>query len=144
MRGVQIVLAVLEEGGRVLLERRPPVGLLAGMWAFPEAVAGEVRMGTAVDDDRARRSVLAAATDRGGIAVGEPVPLAPIEHRFTHMVATYEPWVVPVARVAADDSRAWVDPAAPNDLPVPVAQQKVLERLAALASRSQRDTAGAV
>ena len=49
-----------------------------------------------------------------------------MEHRFTHLRATYEPWLVSVAAPAEGEGRAWIDPATSNDLAVPVAQQKVL------------------
>ena len=93
-----------------------------------------------VDAARSRESVLATIAERGLVATGCPEALPLVEHRFTHLHATYEPWLVPVAAPAEGEGRAWIDPAASNDLAVPVAQQKVLafanERTAAEARSS--------
>ena len=135
-----IVLAVLDANGRVLLERRPSKGLLAGMWSFPEAGECDTCPDMGVDAARSRESVLATIAERGLVATGCPEALPLVEHRFTHLHATYEPWLVPVAAPAEGEGRAWIDPAASNDLAVPVAQQKVLafanERTAAEARSS--------
>ncbi len=109
---LRIELAVLEADGRFMLERRPSQGLLAGMWSFPEVGAGG--------------SVLATIAERGLVATAHPAALPLVEHRFTHLHATYEPWLVTVATPDEGEGRAWIDPATSNDRAVPVAQQKVL------------------
>lgn len=121
VKRVRIVSAVFEANGRVLLERRPHEGLLAGMWAFPEARAfGEA----------GRESVLELANERGLTPVGPPTTLPEVQHRFTHLHATYEPWLVTVTDSGIPaEARAWVDPETPSDLAVPIAQQRVLESL---------------
>ncbi len=123
---LRIVLAVLGANGRVMLERRPAKGLLAGMWAFPEVGERDTRPDMRVDAARSRESILAAIVERGLVATGCPEALPRVEHRFTHLYTTYEPWLAPVAAPAEGEGRAWIDPAASNDLAVPVAQQTVL------------------
>jgi len=125
-REVRIVLAVLEADGHVMLERRPSEGLLAGMWSFPEVGECDDRLDTEWDAARARESVLATITERRLVATGCPEALPRVEHRFTHLHATYEPWLVSVAAPVEGEGRAWIDPASRNRLAVPVAQQKVL------------------
>lgn len=122
----RIVLAVLQANGRVMLERRPSEGLLAGMWSFPEVVACDTDPNTGEDAERSRESVLASVTEWGLVATGAPVALPNVEHRFTHLHATYEPWLVPVDAPSEGEGRVWVDPAVSSDVAVPVAQQKVL------------------
>ena len=121
-----IALAVLQANGRVMLERRHGEGLLAGMWSFPEVADRDTGPNTGEDAERSRASVLASVAARGLVAMGCPEALPRVEHRFTHLHATYEPWLVPVATTAEGEGRAWVDPAVSNHLAVPVAQQKVL------------------
>jgi A/G-specific adenine glycosylase len=121
-----IVLAVLQAKGRVMLERRPAEGLLAGMWSFPEVAEGDVGPNTWADAERSRASVLASVAARGLVATGCPEVLPRVDHRFTHLHATYEPWLVPVATTPEGEGRAWIDAAVSTDLAVPVAQQKVL------------------
>jgi A/G-specific adenine glycosylase len=121
-----IVLAVLQSNGRVMLERRPSEGLLAGMWSFPEVAEWDTFQDAGMDAERSCESVLASVVERGLVATDIPDVLPRVEHRFSHVHATYESWLVPVARPLEGAGRAWVDPAASNDLAVPVAQQKVL------------------
>ena len=96
------------------------------MWAFPEVVECDASEGLCVDVVRSREAVLATIEERELVATGFPDPLPHVEHRFTHLHATYEPWLVPVAVPAEREGRAWIDPATSNDLAVPVAQQRVL------------------
>jgi A/G-specific adenine glycosylase len=121
-----IVLAVLQANGRVMLERRASEGLLAEMWSFPEVAEGDAGPETEADAERSRASVLLSIAARGLVAIGCPKALPRVEHRFTHLHATYEPWFVPVTTTAEGEGRAWVDPTVFNRLAVPVAQQKVL------------------
>ena len=128
VRRVEYAVAVLvDEAGRTLLVRRPPKGLLAGMWEFP-----------AVRVDGG-----------GGVGVGAALPLAAsdlrpaeslpvVHHAFTHLRAAYRPVIIrvppstrrdgcPSHRPGAAASRgsAWVHHADLDDWALPVAQQKI-------------------
>jgi A/G-specific adenine glycosylase len=75
---------VVDPEGRGLLVRRPEEGLLAGLWAFPDA---EVGVGAAEGElrraaRRAARSAGAEPTRAAGIVV------APVAHRFSHLAVT--------------------------------------------------------
>ncbi len=74
-RGVRVLL--IERAGAILFERRPAVGIWAGLWSLPEV---------AVDADVARQCKARFDTD---VVVGEA--LAPIEHGFTHFALTIHP-----------------------------------------------------
>ena len=103
---------------RTLLVRRPPTGLLAGMWEFP---------------------ALTALADLG--IPGTPGPrLDPVVHAFTHLRATYRPVIVHVAPAAArpppaaakrpsttpaTPPTAWTHPDHLDQFALPVAQQKI-------------------
>ena len=142
-----IALAVLRTpGGDVLLERRRADGLLAGMWALPEREvdrpedAGESVRAVAAELLARLGRRLPPGTDAS--AAGEPRPLRHVRHRFTHIDATYVPWVVPVRRAVAPTGRVervvgpgaapevvWASPADRAALPVSVAQRAVLAQL---------------
>jgi A/G-specific adenine glycosylase len=64
------MLAAMREGGDVLLERRPERGIWGGLWCLPEFASA------AAAADYAQRMLRGAAA--------RPVPLAPVEHAFTH------------------------------------------------------------
>jgi A/G-specific adenine glycosylase len=134
--GAVIALAVIHDGANVLLERRPPEGLLGGMWAFPER-----RVPEGADGGPAREAAVSLADERGLELRAEPVELPECRHRFTHLDARYRPWAIEVRRRppsgeaggipgvgAQPDARslAWVDPTAPGERALPKAQQLVL------------------
>ncbi len=110
---IPVEVAARRNGGgevEVLLEKRPDSGLLAGMWAFPETVGGR-----------------SAKVGEGPATAG--VPLAPVDHVFSHLRARYEP--VLVIREASSDPvpppRRWVTSNGAAELALPVAQRKILE-----------------
>jgi A/G-specific adenine glycosylase len=133
-RRATFALAVLRDGARVLLERRPAEGLLGGMWAFPEREVDDGYGAGGASDGVARvaeSAALALAAALGARPLAPAGRIAAYEHRFTHIHATYVPCVVPVdgAGVSGDDL-AWVEPGAPTELALPVAQRRILEDLA--------------
>jgi A/G-specific adenine glycosylase len=104
-----------------MLVRRPPDGLLGGMWAFPEREVA--------DGAGAAEAALAIAGEvvRGGVAAAEPLPTR--EHRFTHLHATYVPFLAGVhhVEVTTDADTVWVDLGDPVGVALPVAQRAILE-----------------
>ncbi len=127
---------------RTLLVKRPPTGLLAGMWEFPALTALPAL------------AALPALRDLGlpdlGLT-GTPGPrLEPVTHAFTHLRATYRPVIVRVAAggdegapalaaapaeegalaaaptdPSAPTDHAWVHPDRLDEWALPVAQQKI-------------------
>ncbi len=83
---------IAEEGGRILLARRPMTGLLAGLWEPP--------MGP-------QATPAAVLSERLGMRLTEGRPLGSVLHVFTHLRLTVEVWrgqaegtPAPVASVA--------------------------------------------
>ena len=126
-RRATFALAVVRApDGSVLMERRPSDGLLGGMWAFPEL---EVPAGQDVALD-------AAMKIGDGLGLEAPATawsaLPPVRHRFTHIDATYLPWLLDVDASLPVRARAdslWVDRAGRQDLAIPVAQRSILAEL---------------
>jgi A/G-specific adenine glycosylase len=124
-RTATYALAVPHRAGCVLLVRRPPDGLLAGMWAFPEReVADRAEAGAAATS-------IALGLGWSPSNVAEPLPV--IEHRFTHLHATYVPFLVELTGMRAEGDpvtnkdTVWLDAHVPADIALPVAQRRVLE-----------------
>lgn len=105
-----------------LLVKRPPTGLLAGMWEFP---------------------TMDTLADLGLTGTLGP-PLDPVTHTFAHLRATYRPVIVHMARPfnhgnawrpqnarRPRDPRvhAWTHPDRLDEWALPVAQQKIAARL---------------
>lgn len=164
-RTATFLLGVFRHEGRVLLVRRPCDGLLAGLWAFPEVelAPGAVGGGAPEAPDALRGLARSWALE----PVGEARALAACAHRFTHLHATYLPWLVDVRSAAAeaarppssrgraspgvepgapdggrgDGGRAWIDPGAPDALALPVVQRRLLESLGAHGGSPTREQA---
>lgn len=141
-RASYAVAVALDEAGRTLLTRRPAQGLLAGTWEFPaRELAPDGGDGPlserAMDESPTTRAAVADAVlqrlaelDVVGRAVAA---LEPVRHSFTHLRAVYCPVVIECAKEALDRPAATRDQAVRpglqglDDLPLPVAQQKIGE-----------------
>ncbi|WP_149193951.1 A/G-specific adenine glycosylase [Luteimonas suaedae] len=113
-----IVLLLQDGDGRVLLQRRPPVGIWAALWSLPEAA----------DHDAARnwfRSHVDDDYDNGRA-------LASIAHGFTHYRLQLHPrhWRQVAPRMAVRDNAdlRWVAPAELGTLGIPSPIRRLLER----------------
>ncbi|HSG07823.1 MAG TPA: A/G-specific adenine glycosylase [Longimicrobiales bacterium] len=118
------VAVVVDAEGRALVVRRPDEGLLAGMWAFPEAP---------MEDGEDLHALAAAALDDVSVRVGPgfwPRDLPEVRHRFTHLDATYHPVLLAGEGSDAENLR-WIPLADASPVALPVAQQKIARSAAA-------------
>lgn len=135
-------------GGRTLVRRRPVEGLLGGMWEFP---AVEIQGAPAVPDVSTVPEPSAVSGESENTpTLTEPRRLEPVDHRFSHLRATYHPvlvWRVDVSTLAVCGYTIEVGPepvrtptfAELDSVPLPVAQRKI----AALASMALASAAAA-
>ena len=115
-RAVQLLLC--ECDGTLLLERRPPTGIWAGLWSLPEI---------AVDADP-----VAAAGARLGVDVTPGNALAPLVHGFTHFTLTMHPRRVGIAeqrRLSDAEGERWLAPQAALSLALPAPIRRLLRSL---------------
>lgn len=131
-----VLVLAHHHGGRwwVQVERRPDTGLLARMWAFPDAL---LTPPTAVTPTRAATQLAAQlAAQRGqtpDLAAGLELPA--VDHRFSHRSVTYHPVLHIANEVPAHPQNG--DPLhgvhwhpiigdEDDEVALPVAQQKIL------------------
>ena len=117
-RAVRLLL--IEHGGELLFERRPPVGIWGGLWSLPEC---------ALDAD-----VRASIRDRYGAHVEVLDALAPIEHGFTHFALTLHPQRLAAARWptrAEMPGTLWLSPSDAHGAALPAPIKKLMRSLAA-------------
>ena len=67
------MLILRDSENRVLLEKRPPIGIWGGLWSLPE--------GGSIKD----------IEDKLGLTVNNPCRLPPVEHRLSHMRISIRP-----------------------------------------------------
>ena len=123
-----VVMLLLERGGEVLLEQRPPLGVWGGLWSFPEAP---------LDVDAAAH----VATRFDAIA-GKPEALPALTHAFTHFTLTIHPRRIPItgwpSRVRTPGIE-WFAPDAARAAAVPAPVRKLLAALSAAQVAQRHD-----
>lgn len=113
--------------GNVLLERRPPTGVWASLWSFPEA-----------PNEAAIETLLARHKLKAPTAVSR---LDDIEHGFTHFQLHIAVWLVDVSAptkalgVADDNDRMWMHPSTPAEVGLAAPVGKLLTGLAEKTNR---------
>ncbi len=121
----------LRVGDRLLFERRPDEGLLAGLWCLPLfARAPEL---PAADQ---REALAASARAELGVRVelGD-APLEPVKHVFSHRIWHIVPWPARARRSSKPGARAdgrsfaWVERDAEPEGGVPTLTRKLLRAL---------------
>ncbi|HJV28043.1 MAG TPA: A/G-specific adenine glycosylase [Aromatoleum sp.] len=116
----QVRVAVIHAGGRVLLERRPPIGIWGGLLALPEIPEGEA--------DAARW-----LGTRFGLAARDAITLAPFNHTFTHFRLEITPILLDVgdaAQAAADADHRWLALGERDAAGLPTPVRRILDALA--------------
>jgi A/G-specific adenine glycosylase len=117
------VVVLEDERGRWLLQRRPPEGLLGGLWEFPggKIASGESPRATAERELREETGGRARALTRVGL----------VHHAYSHFTVDLEVFrgmarpPLPVRRAG----RRWVAPAEVPRLALPKATEKMLRLL---------------
>ena len=116
-----VAAAVVMRGdGCVLIVRRPPSGLLGGLWGFPSAAAQE---GETLEAAAAR-----AVAERTGLRVASGAQFATVRHAYTHFRITLHAFaaeIEPDAAFEGDEDARWVTGAELDEVALPVTDRKV-------------------
>jgi len=130
MRGAA---ALLLRGGKALAVRRPPRGLLGGLWDLP---GGELAEGESAQAGLAR-----ALAEGVGLRAGRLRQVGAVEHVFTHRVLRLQVFRASAAggrvRLRGFDAHRWVDPEALAKLPHGAATAKALALVGLAEGRSR-------
>ena len=130
MRGAA---ALLLRGGKALAVRRPPHGLLGGLWDLP---GGELAEGESAQAGLAR-----ALGEGVGLRAARVRRIGAVEHVFTHRVLRLQVFRASAAggrvRLRGFDAHRWVAPESLAKLPHGTATAKALALLGVAACRSK-------
>ncbi len=144
------VLVALNPAGELLMVRRPPDGLLGGLWEFPAVEIGpedHTPMGGALRVGNPLRKRCWARLENLGVQPSGRTfrfrVLPEVRHTFTHLKAVYHPVLVVGARSGGairsngperdehegdqNSEHQWVLPDQADQLPLPVAQRRILD-----------------
>lgn len=113
-----MMLILRDETGRLLLERRPPLGVWAELWSLPEA-----------HDIEAAKLGAASVHARGDIVFRH---LPPFTHTFSHYRLDVTPLACDVnikTHIGEASNRRWLKPADAAKLGLPSPVRKLIENL---------------
>jgi A/G-specific adenine glycosylase len=121
-RAVEGVAAWLVRGARALAVRRPPRGLLGGLWELP---GGELASG-----ERPTAGLARVLRERIGLAPAATTPLGVVTHGFTHRSLRLHVFRAEVGpgrvRLGEFDAHRWLAPGAFARLPLSAVAKKAL------------------
>ncbi|HSQ78977.1 MAG TPA: (deoxy)nucleoside triphosphate pyrophosphohydrolase, partial [Candidatus Bathyarchaeia archaeon] len=120
---IEVVVAVIEKDGRVLLQERPAGGLLAGLWEFP---GGKVEPGEGLVD--ALRREIREELGAGLTAIRR---LTTVRHAYTRFEATLHAYSASLADPGfrPGPKRRWVTLKAIRKYPLPSGSVKIVDFL---------------
>jgi len=118
---VTVAAALVVKGGRVLLVRRPPGGLLAGMWEVPQTSL----------ESKGLPDLAAELRERHGLRVVPGVLVVRARHAITHHRITLEGYSARLASAAPPDGERlrWAALAELGPLALTAASRKLLRGL---------------
>jgi A/G-specific adenine glycosylase len=111
------VMLILRHGPDILLEKRPPTGIWAGMWSLPEIAPEEDPV---------------LASRRYGLAARPLTAMPTVRHSFTHFRLQITPLPMQVSDVegrAEEDGRMWTTPEEAAEAAIPTPVRKLLLKL---------------
>jgi len=121
-----VVAAVIRRRGRVLIDRRPPEGLLGGLWEFP---GGKVEPGESLQVALARE-----VREEVGLTVRVGERLMSVKHAYTHFRITLHFFACTAepgrARALACQAVRWARPADLPEYAFPKASHAMVRHLA--------------
>jgi A/G-specific adenine glycosylase len=120
-----VTAGVIRKGVKFLITKRPPKGLLGGLWEFP---GGKIEKGETLEACLARE-----IREELDLAVRVGRPLASIRHAYTHFKITLHVFECEFKggriRLNGCDDAVWVKAAELDRYAFPGADRKVIQQL---------------
>jgi len=128
-RRVEAVVGVIEADGRILIQRRPAKGLLAGLWEFP---GGKMRPG-----ETRRRALAREIREETGAEIASARYFMTVDHSYTNHNVTLHAFLCTLRRrpSPAPARLKWVRRGGLGRYPFPSGSAKIIRRLEEAAGR---------
>jgi len=129
---IEAVVAIIRKDGKVLLQKRPPTGLLAGLWEFP---GGKKKPGESLKAALARE-----IREELGVALGKARYLMRVRHSYTQFDVTLHAFegTLQGEPKLKKNSHRWVGLRSLQSYPFPSGSAKIVKALQSpAASRSK-------
>ena len=128
-KSVRLLIAI-DDAGRILLHKRPPIGIWGGLWSLPElspiAPVDEYHIDELNSDDEQPTPSIT------GLLIKTLRPMPTMQHRFTHFLLHIQP---SIAHASADPNHVnetpeqrWVDPETLHQYGLPAPIRVLLEQ----------------
>jgi A/G-specific adenine glycosylase len=120
---IEAVVAVMEKDGRILIQKRPEGGLLAGLWEFP---GGKVEPGESLTA-ALRREV----REELGVEIADIRRLTTVQHAYTRFQVTLHAFTCKISdpNFKTGQRRCWVTPTSIRKYPLPSGSVKIVDFL---------------
>jgi A/G-specific adenine glycosylase len=132
LESIEVVVAVIEKDGKVLLQERPPGGLLAGLWEFP---GGKVEPGESL-----KAALRREIREELGVGIMNLRHLTTVRHAYTRYQVTLHAFRCGIgdADLRPGPRRRWVRLSALRRYPLPSGSVKIVDVLTGKAARGTR------
>jgi A/G-specific adenine glycosylase len=120
---IETVVGLIERDGKYLIQKRPPTGLLAGLWEFP---GGKRENGESLE-----RALRREIKEELGVGIRNPRLLLRVRHAYTRFKVTLYAFACQLASPAklVDGRRRWVSLNTLNRYPFPSGSLKIIRFL---------------
>ncbi len=121
---IEVVVAVIERDGRVLIQQRPAGGLLAGLWEFP---GGKVRTG-----EKRTLALRREVREELGVEIEAVRRLTTVQHAYTRFRVTLHAYTCKLRdpEFKTGPRRRWVTLSSIRGYPLPSGSVKIVDHLA--------------
>lgn len=131
---IEVAIGVIVHGGRILIQKRPPQGLMANLWEFP---GGKVEAG-----ESPKEAVVRELWEEVRMEVSSVRSLGSIRHSYTsfrvvlhaYLCELVKPDQEPLPRAAVEVR--WVDPSRLDDYAFPTANRRLIPKIQKMAESS--------
>ena len=129
---IEVVVAVIEKDGKLLLQERPSGGLLAGLWEFP---GGKVEPGESL-----KAALQREIREELGVGIVNLRHLTTVRHAYTRFQVTLHAFRcgIGTARLRPGLRRRWVALSALRRYPLPSGSVKIVDVLTGAAGGGTR------